>query len=187
MLAFSHKRSGKAWHSPSRYEAFLAWLYIAELPQACIREHIAYICKKPGSKEAFPGGVVSRDQIEHFLAHRHDADAPDHGCTADACCPNLLESSRSPWNITFVEAVTADFISKVSEDWYSEHELPPDSLVEKHVSSRVLVCLRSMIKQARRKAKLNTADKITRAKRHGKYMERRRVVSFSLDSRVTAY
>jgi hypothetical protein len=44
-----------------------------------------------------------------------------------------------------------------------------------------------MIKQTRHRAKLDTADKITRAKQHDKYMERRRVVSFSFASGVTAY
>lgn len=142
--------------------------------QACLREHIRFLCNKPSSIAAFPGGVVSDARRQQFEAHSLSLSQPDIGCTAEECCPDLTQPSRSPWNVTFVDAVTTDFIAKVAEDWYSEHGLPAEALEENYVAGRVLVCLRSMIKSRQIQAKLDTVEKQASAAAYAKFMQRRR-------------
>lgn len=107
------------------------------------------------------------------------------GCTADECCPDLDSTPASPWNKSFISAVAKDFVSKVRENWYIEHDLPRQALNEKIVKERLKVCLQSMVRSEKRSKKLNTSEKILFAQMHDKYMERRRAVGFYLFSMFT--
>lgn len=79
--------------------------------------------------------------------------------------------------MTFIESVARDFISKVTEGWYAEHDLPPMAKRTTEVEDRVKIRLRSLIKRERTRKKLTTIDLIAAAKAHEKYMQRRREVS----------
>lgn len=141
----------------------------------CIRLHVRELCNKPSSKAAFPDGIVTDTRLQHHLAHRYDAQNPDRGCTVAECCPDLRHPSCSPWNTTFVDCVTTDFISKAGQgNQYAEYGLPREALVARFIATRVRVHLRSMIKDTQKRARLQTHDAISQEYRKGKLLQRRR-------------
>jgi hypothetical protein len=154
-------------------------LLLTKVSQKCLRYHIESLRAKPASKQAFPDGHVSPARLRDFDANRFDPRNPDLGSTADACCPNLNGTPCDAWNLTFLDSVSKDFVSKVGAGIYVEYDLPPEANNEVLVKRRVKTHLQSMIKKHHTLRRLASAERISTAKRVQKYMQRRRVVSNS--------
>lgn len=126
---------------------------------------------------SFPTGHVSEPRRQQFILHQFDIDNPDLGSTSEACCPDLDATPASAWNLTFIDSVTTDFIASVDAGVYLDLDLPAEARVTKFVRKRVKTCLCSMIKKHRQHKRLNTLERLNRAKSVNKIMQRRRLVS----------
>jgi hypothetical protein len=112
--------------------AFQVRVYFLVLPSAnntqkCLRHHIESMRAKPASKRAFPDGRVSSTRRQNFDANRLHPQHPDLGSTADACCPDLNGTTCDAWNLTFLDSVANDFVSKIAAGFYVEYDLPPEA------------------------------------------------------------